>query len=175
MRYYIYVQFETIVQPLFWNRSYLYKSTVKYLGVPKHYHERQHTNFLRYFEFFKVKKSFFLDANIYLYKKKKQDTRTLYISRENIEWIFQDKYSLKIGASVSSFKINISPKVSDDLRSFLEPSTSLINKESGQEEFDSVPTEWHFFSRRKGIEEAVEKLNRIKNWFLYKQKLFSIW
>ena len=141
MRYYIYVQFETIIQPLFWNRSYLYKSTVKYLGVPKHYHERQHTNFLRYFEFFKVKKSFFLDANIYLYKKKKQDTRTFYISRENIEWIFQDKYSLKIGASVSSFKINISPKVSDDLRSFLEPSTSLINKESGQEEFDSVPTE----------------------------------
>ena len=74
MQYYIYVQFETIIQPLFWNRSYLYKSTVKYLGVPKHYHERQHANFLRYFEFFKVKKVFFWTL-IYTFTKRKNKTQ----------------------------------------------------------------------------------------------------
>ena len=52
------VQFETIIQPLFENRSYLFKSMVNYLGVPKYYHERRDTNFLRYSDIFKVKKTF---------------------------------------------------------------------------------------------------------------------
>ena len=46
------VKFETIIQPLFWNRSYLYKSILKYLEVPKHYHGIRDTNFLKYFEVF---------------------------------------------------------------------------------------------------------------------------
>ena len=55
----------------------------------------------------------------------------MYISCEDIEWVFRDKYSLKIGASVRSLKINITPKVNDDLRNFLELSTGLIDKKSG--------------------------------------------
>ena len=68
------VQFESIIQPVFGNRSILHKSIVNYLGVPRYYHERQDTNFLKYFDFFKTKKKFTLGTNIYLYKKNK--TRT---------------------------------------------------------------------------------------------------
>ena len=68
------VQFESIIQPVFGNISILHKSIVNYLGVPRYYHERQDTNFLKYFDFFKTKKKFTLGTNIYLYKKNK--TRT---------------------------------------------------------------------------------------------------
>ena len=73
----------------------------------------------------------------------------MYISREEIEWVFPDKHSLKIGASVSGLKINITPKVNNDLRTFLEPSTDLKNKEIGQEEFSSLPTKEHFSREEK--------------------------
>ena len=63
------IQFETVIQPLFGNKSYLYKSIVKYLGVPKYYHDRRDTNFLRYFDIFKVKK-ILLWGLIYTFIKK---------------------------------------------------------------------------------------------------------
>ena len=103
----------------------------------------------------------------------------MYISREDIDWIFPDKYSLKIGASVRDLKINITPKVNDNFRKFLEPSTGLINRESGQEEFSSVPTKGHFFPRKKEVEEVIEKLNKIgtdfyinESYFLYNESSF---
>ena len=83
------------------------------------------------------------------------------ISRDDLDWVFPNKYSLKLRVAVRGFTFNITPKVNDDLRNLLELSTGLINKESGQEEFSSISTKEHFFSRRKGIEEAVEKLNKI--------------
>ena len=140
------VQFKTIIQPVFGNRSILYKSIVNYLGVPRYYHNRRDTGFLKYF--FKIKKIFTLGTNIYHYKQK-QDTNRVYISRKDIDWIFLDKYSLKIGASVRDLKINISPKIDDDLRTFLELPTRLVNIKSGQEEFSSVRTKEHFFLQKK--------------------------
>ena len=81
--------------------------------------------------------------------------------------------------SLKGFTFNITPKVNDDLRNFLEPSTGLINSECGQEEFSSVPTRGHFFSRKKGIEETIEKLNRTgtdfyinESYFLYNRSYF---
>ena len=81
----------------------------------------------------------------------------MYVSRDNLDWVF----SLKIGAALRGFTFNVTLKVNNNLRDFLEPSTRLINKESGQVEFSSVPTKRQFFSRRQSIEEAVEKLNKI--------------
>ena len=96
-----------------------------------------------------------------------------------MDWLFSEKYSLKIGVSLKGFTFNITPKVNDDLRNFLEPSTGLINSECGQEEFSSVPTRGHFFSRKKGIEETIEKLNRTgtdfyinESYFLYNRSYF---
>ena len=80
-----------------------------------------------------------------MYFKKKR-AQCVYISRNDLNWIFPDKSSLKIGAS-----FNLTPKINDDLRNFLEPSTGLINKESSQEEFDSVPTKGHFFLEKKKV------------------------
>ena len=74
-----------------------------------------------------------------------------------MDWVF----SLKIGAALRGFTFNVTLKVNNNLRNFLELSTGLITKESGQVEFSSVPTKGQFFSTTQGIEEAVEKLNKI--------------
>ena len=96
-----------------------------------------------------------------------------------MDWLFPDKYSLKISVLLKGFTFNITPKVNDDSRNFLEPSTGLINSESGQEEFSSVPARGHFFSRKKCLGEAIEKLNKIgtdfcinESYFLYDRDSF---
>ena len=97
----------------------------------------------------------------------------MYISWDDLNWVFPDEYSLKIRAAVRGFTFNITPKVNNDLRNVLEPSTGLINKETGQEELSSVPTKGHFFLRRKGIEEAVEKLNKTGTDFYINESYFQ--
>ena len=89
-----------------------------------------------------------------------------------MDWLFPEKYSLKIGVSLKGFTFNITPKVNNDLRNVLEPSTGLMNSESGQEEFSSVLTRGHFFSRKKGIEKAIEKLNKIGTDFYINESYF---
>ena len=99
----------------------------------------------------------------------------MYISRDDLDWVF----SLKIGAALRGFTFNVTLKVNNNLRNFLELSTGLITKESGQVEFSSVPTKGQFFSTTQGIEEAVEKLNKILtdfyingSYFLYDKSGF---
>ena len=99
----------------------------------------------------------------------------MYISRDDLDWVF----SLKIGAALRGFTFNVTLKVNNNLRNFLELSTDLITKESGQVEFSSVPTKGQFFSTTQGIEEAVEKLNKILtdfyingSYFLYDKSGF---
>ena len=103
------VQFETIIQPVYRNRSILYKPIVNHIRVSKYYHERRDTSFLQYFDFFKVKKNLILGNNIYLYIKK--DTRHVYISWNDLNWVFPDEYSLKIRAAVRGLHLTLSQKL----------------------------------------------------------------
>ena len=136
------VQLDTVIQPIYGDRNVLYSSIVSYLGVSKYYYERRDTNFLRYFGFFKIKKVS-AQGKIYTCILKRK-TLNAYIFLEMIQIGFLI-FSLKIGSSVRGFTFNIIPKVNYDSRNFLEPSTSLINKESGQEEFEKKIN----FSREK--------------------------
>ena len=70
----------------------------------------------------------------------------MYISRDHLHWVFPDKYSLKVGAAVRGFTFNIAPKVDDD---FLDPSTGLINKESGEEEFILYQQRTFFLKKKR--------------------------
>ena len=49
------VQLDTIIEPVYGDSNLIYRSIVKCLGVSKYYHERRNPNFLRYYNFFKVK------------------------------------------------------------------------------------------------------------------------
>ena len=109
-----------------------------------------------------------IGTNIYSYTIKERDR--INVPGADLDWLFPEEYSLKIGVSLKCSTFNITPKVNDDLRNFLEPSTVLINSESGQEEFSSVPLRGHFFYRKKGIEEA--KLNKIGTDFYINESCF---
>ena len=82
---------------------------------------------------------------MYMYTRKQNNN--VNISTVDLDWIFPDKYTLKIGVSLEGFRLNITPKVNDDLIKFFERSTCLINSKNGQEEFSSIPTKGHFSSR----------------------------
>ena len=107
-----------------------------------------------YTAFFKVKLNLTIGTNMYLYTIKERNR--INVSAADLDWFFPEKYSLTIGVLLKGFTFNIKQKVNNDLRNFLEPSTGLINSKSGQEKFSSAPTRGHFFSRKKGIEEAIE-------------------
>ena len=81
------IQFETIMQPRYGDRSILYKLIVNHSAVSTYYHERRDTNFLQYFDICNVKKNLTLRNNIYLYIKK--DTGRMYISRDYLDLVFQ--------------------------------------------------------------------------------------
>ena len=94
------------------------------------------------------------------------------VSAADFDWLFPEKYSLKIGVLLKYFAFIITQKVNNDLKNFLGPPTGLINSESGQDQLSSVSTRGHFFSRKKGIEEAIEKLNKIGTGFYINKSYF---
>ena len=54
---------------------------------------------------------------MYMYTRKQNNN--VNISTVDLDWIFPDKYTLKIGVSLEGFRLNITPKVNDDLIKFL--------------------------------------------------------
>ena len=114
-----------------------------------------------------------IGTNMYLYTIKERNR--INVPAADLDWLFPEEYSLKIGVTLKCFTFNITLKVNDNLRNFLEPSIVLINSESGQEEFSSVPPRGHFSSRKKGIEEAIEKLNKIGTFITALNKTISIY
>ena len=89
---------------------------------------------------------------------KKKNNQCVYISRDDLDWIFPDKCSLKTGSSVRGFTFNITPKVNDDLRNC----KNLI-----------------LYQQKDCTEEAIEKLGKIgtdfyinESYFLYDKSSF---
>ena len=68
---------------------------------------------------------------LYIYES--HSTQTLRFSDSTIEWNFPDKYPKTLGISVRGFKFNFQ-NLDDSLKHLLEPSSDLINKETGVEE-----------------------------------------
>ena len=60
------------------------------LGVSKYYHESRDINFLRYFNFFKVKPNLTVETNIYLYTIKERNRINIYAA--DLDCVFPEKY-----------------------------------------------------------------------------------
>ena len=53
---------------------------------------------------------------MYLYPIKERNN--INVSAADLDWLFPDKYSLKIGVLLKGFTFNITPKVNNELRNF---------------------------------------------------------
>ena len=85
---------------------------------------------------------------LYIYES--HSTQTLRFSDSTIEWNFPDKYTKTLRISVRGFEFNIQ-NLDDSLKNLLEPSSDLINKETGVEETSSVPMQALFFLKKKQL------------------------
>ena len=73
-----------------------------------------------------------------------------------VDWPFPSKYSEKIALSLRGFEF-IFPNLENSLKKFIEPSPTLINSKSGQEEISTVLTRDIFSLEYKGIEDIKMK------------------
>ena len=167
----------TILNPI-WNgkiriigaNSYFYS-----IVVPKFYHDRASTNFLKFYNYkgkMKIRRSLgsFYERAVYIYNKK--DINTCDINDSDQDWCFLDKYSKIMGFSIRGFEFTF-PDSKDPIKSLITPSSELINKVSGTEK-GPVPSTESFNPQENPIRVAIENyknklsVNYInESYFLY--------
>ena len=149
------------IQPL--NKIDLIEGRLAYLLVLRYYHDRRDTGFMKNLTY---QGKVFSDKSNHINKRFCEFDRVLYIyvstilrtfvlSESQINWNFPDKYSKTLGLSLRGFSFTF-PDLSDSLKTLLEPSSDLINKETGTEEISSVPTQYLFFPKQKVIKDAIK-------------------
>ena len=141
----------------------LIEGRLAYLLVPRCYHDRNDTGFMKNFSYqgkiFSKKSDHInkrlseLDRLLYIYVS--TSLRTFVLSESKIKWNFRNKHSKTLGLSVRGFSFTF-PDVSDSLKSLFEISEDLIIKETGTEEISSVPTQYSFFPQQKAIKDAIK-------------------
>ena len=124
-----------------------------YLFVLKFYHDQARSGFMSLLKYVDKIKTVGTTPSEYgrvLYIYESHSTQTLRFSDSTIEWNFPDKYPKTLGISVRGFKFNFQ-NLEDSLKNLLEPSSDLINKETGVEETSSVPMQALFFLKKKQL------------------------
>ena len=79
---------------------------------------------------------------------KSDSTRTHAFLDSELDWNFPDKHSTAIELTVRGFEFTF-PNLGNSLKKLIEPSSSLINKNTGIEETSSVLTQACFFPEQK--------------------------
>ena len=73
---------------------------------------------------------------------------------------FPETYYKSIGSTVRGFAVFF-PNLSDSLRNLIQPSSNLINTESGTEETSTVPTQYLFYPGQQQIEKNIKSYNNV--------------
>ena len=154
---------------------------IQRLFVPKLYHDRKDTNFLKGLIYIGEKKEidekyFFegplLGRKLYEYRINKNNKRPLNIHPRDLDWPFPEKFYQSIGFTVHGFSFKFK-NLPNSLSSILNPSDNLINIESNTEQAENILTE-ELFSKKKDIEEKIVEYKGIpttnfvnEGYFLY--------
>ena len=144
----------TVLKPLLFAQTNFYESRTEYMFVPKFYHDRANSGFLKYLRYIdKIQGNNTIselgpECGRTLYVYKSDSTRTIAVSDNELNWCFSGKYSLNKGLAVSSFTFTFR-NLKNSFKKLLEPSIDLINEETGTESTTSVPTQNFFFRAKK--------------------------
>ena len=133
------------------------------LFVPRFYHDRKNTNFIRSLKFVGEKKEI-NDASIFggkLYEYSRNSNQwTRSIHPRDLDWPFPDKFYSSIGFTVHGFSFTLK-NAPNNLSTILNPSNDLINTESNLEEVENTLTDQLFYPVKKDIKEKIEEYNAI--------------
>ena len=144
------------VQPL--DKIDLIEGRLAYLLVPRYYHDRRDTGFMKNLTY---QGKVFSDRSNHVNKRFCEFDRVLYIyvstilrtfvlSESKINWNSSDKYSKTLRLTVRGFSFTF-PDLSDSLKTLFVPSQDLIIKETGTKKISSAPTQYLFFPQQKTI------------------------
>ena len=161
---------------------------LKKLFVPKFYHDRKDTNFLKGLLYVREKKeiderNFFegllLGRKLYEYRINGSDNGPVSFNTKDLDWPFPEIYYQSIGFTVDGFSFEFK-NADNNLSAILNPEDDLINVESGTEIADNNLTEGLFFSKKDTIENKIAEFNAIpiknlinESFFLYDKVTLS--
>ena len=153
--------------------------------VPKFYHDRKDTTFLRGLQFVGEKSeideagfsefSSILVRKLYEYRLEpfKAYKRVITINPNDLDWPFPDKYYSSIGYTVNGFNIKFR-NLPYELTRIIDPSPNLINTETNTEVVDNNLTQKLFSEKPKKIKDRIKEYNAIpiqnfvnESFFLY--------
>ena len=159
-----------------------YTSRIHRLFVPKFYHDRNESNFLKGLKYvgekdtidekyFSVIKEF--GRKLYEYNKDPKNTSNIAIQTKSLDWAFPEKYYKSIGYTVHGFTFAF-PKMKTSISDIINPKNDLINVENGLEEVVNGLSTEIFFPLKKNIEDKIAEYNAVpvktfinEGYFLY--------
>ena len=110
--------------------------------MPKYYHDRRRTNFLKNLKFVgekpEINKNYFRENEILgrkLYEYVQSNNNTFNLTGEELDLHLPNKWYRSIGFTINGFSFKIE-KAPAELKTILDPKDNLINVESGIEEIN---------------------------------------
>ena len=143
----------------------VYPHRTQRIFIPKYYHDRRRTNFLKDLRFAGEKPEldeiYFQENQILrrkLYEYVQSNNNTFNLTDENLDFYFPDKWYNSTGYTINRFSFKIE-KAPTELKTILDPKDSLINLESGIEEIN-LPDEEKFLTKTE--REIANKLSEYR-------------
>ena len=143
----------------------VYPHQTQRIFVPKYYHDRRRTNFLKNLRFVGEKpeldERYFQENQILgrkLYEYVQSNNSMFNLTGENLDFYFPDKWYNSIGYTINGFSFKIE-KAPTELKTILDPKDNLINLESGIEEIN-LPDEEKFLTKTE--REIANKLSEYR-------------
>ena len=139
---------------------------IQRLFVPKFYHDRKDTNFLKGLIYIgeknEIDKKYFsedqngliLGRKLYEYRIHRSRNKPLNFQPKNLDWPFPEKCYASVGYTVHGFSFKFK-NATNSLSAILNPQYDLINVENGLEEADNDITEEIFFPFKETLEEKI--------------------
>ena len=128
-----------------------YENKVWRIFVPKLYHDKRDTNFLKFLSYVRQYgpnnsrwKFPQIGRKLNEYKNPPTVSLTRAIQSTDSDWPFPQTCFKNIGLTIRGFNF-FYPNLSTSLKNFFQPSQNLVNIESGTEETSNVPTQYLFY------------------------------
>ena len=133
--------------------------------MPKYYHDRRRTNFLKNLKFVsekpEINENYFRENEILgrkLYEYVQSNNNTFNLTGEELDFYLSDKWYNSVGYTINGFSFKIE-KAPAELKTILDPKDNLINVESGIEEIN-LPDKEKFLTKTE--REIANKLSEYR-------------
>ena len=103
--------------------------------------------------------------------KKSTDVSSKSTLPTDSDWHFPETYCKSISTTVGRLGFFFR-NLSDSLIHLIQPSSNLINTESGTEETSTIPTQYSFYPDQQKIEENIKKYNNVPQKYFINESYF---